>query len=70
MIRAPVSATSSGVCDLTLACVPTGMKTGVSISARGVRRSAVRASPSRAVSAKLKPGVTRGRGGFTVRLWA
>ncbi|MGC4090223.1 MAG: hypothetical protein QM756_20555 [Polyangiaceae bacterium] len=44
MIRAPVEATSSGVLRyFTLASVPTGMKTGVSIVARGVTKRPRRA---------------------------
>jgi hypothetical protein len=43
MMRAPVAATSAGVCDFTEACVPTGMNTGVSIKARGVRNRQLRA---------------------------
>ena len=48
MISAPSSSSSSGVIALTVPCVPTGMKTGVSTSPCGVykrpRRAAVSAS--------------------------
>src|SRR5690606_32489261 len=43
MIPKPRPATSSGVMVLTVACVPTGMNTGVSMSPRGVVSTPVRA---------------------------
>jgi hypothetical protein len=45
-MRAPVARTASAVIAFTVAAVPTGMKTGVSISPCAVCSTPVRASPS------------------------
>ena len=50
MIWAPTAATWSGVRPLTVACVPTGMKTGVSTAPCGV-------------SSRPQPGGAVGRAG-------
>ena len=54
MIVAPSSSNCAGVRAFTVACVPTGMKTGVVISPCGVENVAVRALPSRAEISKEK----------------
>src|SRR3954469_20678517 len=56
-MRAPVRATASGVIALTVAAVPTGMKTGVSMTPCAVVSQPRRAAPSRATMSK--PIVTR-----------
>ena len=50
MMRAPRRPTSPDDSDLTLACVPTGMKTGVSIGPCAVCSTPARALPSRATT--------------------
>src|SRR5881628_157286 len=45
-MRAPAASRSSGVSALTVACVPTGMKTGVSTTPWAVVRRPRRAAPS------------------------
>src|SRR3954466_3604852 len=57
MICAPVSATVSGNMAFTVAAVPTGMKTGVSMTPCAVVSRPRRAAPSRATMSK--PIVTR-----------
>src|SRR5690242_8353390 len=51
-MRAPASRTWSGVRPLTVAWVPTGMKTGVSTAPCGVSSRPSRAAPSRACTWK------------------
>lgn len=46
MIRAPRLLRTSGLAAFTVACVPTGMKTGVCTAPRSVWNSPLRASPS------------------------
>src|SRR4051812_36904697 len=54
-MRAPVAATPSGVIALTVAVVPSGMKTGVSITPCAVVSRPSRAAPSRARISKPMP---------------
>ena len=57
MMLAPVARTDSGIMPLTVAAVPTGMKTGVSTSPQAVCRRPRRAVPSVVFSVKLKSGI-------------
>src|SRR5689334_1101219 len=52
MICAPASRTISGVSPLTVACVPTGMNTGVRTLPCGVWNAPARAAPS--VASRVK----------------
>ena len=59
MIRAPRRSTSSDDSAFTLACVPTGMKTGVSIGPWAVSSTAAARAPPVAVTRNVPGTVTR-----------
>ena len=67
MMLAPVERTDSGIIPLTVAAVPTGMKTGVSTSPQAVCTRPRRAAPSVVLSVKLKSGMALPRNGFGAR---
>src|SRR5205823_7540885 len=70
-MRVPTDASWSGVSPLTVAWVPTGMKTGVSTGPCGVASNPVRAAPSRRrtwkeTAMKTRPGPALKPGGERV----